>query len=252
VIRGIGSQGAIERLNLFKNQYHLPYLFIQEPKVNERRIDKFKRLLSFQHCAHNISNKIWIFWGDDYQLDILEDKEQHMLIHISQPHRLSSFHLTIVYAKCEETLRRELWDNLRATANNINGLWGVVSDFNIITKPEEKSGGRPFRYEESSDFVSCLTDCNLQDGGFLGSMFTWSDNRDPPNTIWKRLDRLVYNAEWFDEYGDTTLTHLSRTCSDHAPMLITYNNNNTNHVKYFKFLNIWTDHDDFLTIVQQA
>lgn len=83
-------------------------------------------------------------------------------------------------------------------------------------------------------------------------MFTKSDNSDPPNTIWKRLDRLVYNAEWFDEYRGTTVTHLSRTCSNHALMLITRNNNNTNHVKYFKLLNRWTDQDDFRTIVQQA
>lgn len=148
-IKGIGSQGAIERLNLFKNQNHSPYLFIQEPKVHESRIDKYKRLLTFQHCAHNIPNKIWIFCGDDYQLDILEDKEQHMLIHISQAHRLISFHLIIVYAKREETLKRELRDNLRTTTNNINGPCGVVGDFNVIIEPQEKSGGRPFRFEES-------------------------------------------------------------------------------------------------------
>lgn len=29
--------------------------------------------------------------------------------------------------------------------------------------------------------LSRLTDCHLQDGGYLGAPFTWSDNRDPPN-----------------------------------------------------------------------
>lgn len=42
---------------------NFPKLFIQEPMVNERKIDKFKRFLVFQHCAHNIFNKIWIFWS---------------------------------------------------------------------------------------------------------------------------------------------------------------------------------------------
>ncbi|XP_060181501.1 uncharacterized protein LOC132611106 [Lycium barbarum] len=112
-----------------------------------------------------------------------------------------SFHITIIYAKCDEPLRRGLWDDLRDTAGRITGSLGVVGGFNVITKPDEKTGGRPCRIEESLDFLACLSDCNLQDGGFLGSRFTWSDYRDPPNTIWKRLDNLVYNAKWFDSFG---------------------------------------------------
>ncbi|XP_060183056.1 uncharacterized protein LOC132613011 [Lycium barbarum] len=82
-------------------------------------------------------------------------------------------------------------------------------------------------------------------------MFTWCDNRDPPNTIWKRLDRLVYNSQWFDQFGGTTITHLSRSCSDHALLLITCKKENTDYISYFKFLNIWVEHDDFLRLVQQ-
>ncbi|KAG5592791.1 hypothetical protein H5410_043305 [Solanum commersonii] len=249
---GIGSHGAAERLKLFKQQYHLPYMFIQEPMVNARKIDRFKRILEHQHCAHNISNKIWIFWNNDHQIDILKDKDQHMLLHISKVQPIISFHISVVYAKCDEELRRELWDDLRDIANNVNGPWGVIGDFNVITKAEEKTGGRPYKAEESSDFLSCLTDYNLQDGGYLGSRFTWSDNRDPPNTIWKRLDRLAYNDQWFDVFGGTTVTHLSRTCSDHAPLMINCDTNSSNHIKYFKFLNVWTEHEEYLPIVQKA
>lgn len=132
------------------------------------------------------------------------------------------------------------------------GPWGVVGDFNVITSADKKIGGRPYKIEESFDFIAYLADGDLQDAGFLGSLFTWSDNRDPPNTIWKRLDRLVYNSEWFDQFGGTSVTHLSRSCSDHAPLLITCAPNNTEYIRYFRFLNIWADHDNFLEVVQQA
>ncbi|OIT27625.1 hypothetical protein A4A49_65972, partial [Nicotiana attenuata] len=163
------SQGATERLKLLKQQYRFPYMFIQEPMVRAKKIDSFKRKLGYQYCFHNCSNKIWIFWSSDYNLDILEDREQQVLVHITQNPGPVDFHLSVVYAKCDENLRRVLWDELRATADRIRGPWGVVGDFNVISEPEEKIGGRPFRIEESIDFISCLSDCDLQDGGFLGS-----------------------------------------------------------------------------------
>ncbi|XP_075076534.1 uncharacterized protein LOC142163173 [Nicotiana tabacum] len=83
-------------------------------------------------------------------------------------------------------------------------------------------------------------------------MYTWCDNRDPPNTIWKRLDRRAYNSEWFDSFGGTSVTHLSRSYSDHAPSLITCKANNVDFTRYFKFLNIWAEHKDFLDVVQHA
>ncbi|OIT24755.1 hypothetical protein A4A49_28383 [Nicotiana attenuata] len=163
-----------------------------------------------------------------------------------------SFFVTVVYAKCDEQLRNILWDDLRATASSINGPWGVVGDFNVISSGEEKIGGRDFRVEESLDFISCLSDCELQDGGYVGTSFTWSDNIDPPNTIWKRLDRLVYNTEWFDLFGGTSVTHMSRSCSDHSPLLIACGSNPPEQVRYFKFLNFWVDHEEYLNVIQQS
>lgn len=126
---------------------------------------------------------------------------------------------------------------------------GIVGDFNVITITEEKSGGRPCRIEESLHFLSCLSDCNVQGGVYVASRFTWSDNRDPPNTIWRRLDRLIFNAEWFDicwgYYSHPLVWNLLRSCSSsHA--------NQSGHIKYFKSLNIWTDYEDNLSIIQQA
>nr|XP_009803491.1 PREDICTED: uncharacterized protein LOC104248855 [Nicotiana sylvestris] len=51
---------------------------------------------------------------------------------------------------------------------------GVVGDFNVITNAEENKGRRPYKFEEIFDSISCLTDCNLQDAGFLASMYTWN------------------------------------------------------------------------------
>ncbi|KAG5570406.1 hypothetical protein H5410_060172 [Solanum commersonii] len=101
--------------------------------------------------------------------------------------------------------------------------------------------------------LTCVVaDQSNQDAGYLGSKFTWSDNRDPPNTIWKRRDRFAYNNHWFDVFNGTTITHLSRTCSNHAPLLINCSPVDVNFIKYFRFLNFWTENDGFLGVVQEA
>lgn len=122
----------------------------------------------------------------------------------------------------------------------------------LIIDAEETIRGRPYRIEESFDFVACLNGCDLQYGGYLGSKITWSDNRDPPNTMRKGLDRVTYNSQWFDTFSETTVTHLARTCSDHTPLLIRCIPDVTNHIKYLKFLNICTEHRDYLEVVQNA
>ncbi|XP_015168636.1 uncharacterized protein [Solanum tuberosum] len=113
-------------------------------------------------------------------------------------------------------------------------------------------GGRPFTLGESLDFLDCLSECGLQDAGYSGAKFTWCDNKDPPNTIWKRLDILVYNTNWFDDYNTTSVSYLSRTCSDHAPLLVNMNNIAPQCIKYFKFLNVCTEHESFLGTIQRC
>ena len=61
---------------------------------------------------------------------------------------------------------------------------------------------------------------------------------DTPNTIRKRLDRLLYYSLWYDMYIPTNVTHLCRMCSNHASLLIKMNDDTSPTYKYIKFLNI--------------
>uniref|UniRef100_M1BKT5 non-specific serine/threonine protein kinase n=1 Tax=Solanum tuberosum TaxID=4113 RepID=M1BKT5_SOLTU len=65
------------------------------------------------------------------------------------------FLLTVVYAKCTEALRMELWDDIRSLANNCLDPWGVIGDFNVIMGSEEKLGGRDHIFEESLEYLDC-------------------------------------------------------------------------------------------------
>lgn len=175
--------GSLERLNFMKQQYNLPMIILQEPMVGPEKIDVLRRKLGYNYCFKNIINKIWIFWSDQVNVNLVQDKEQQVLCKISSQYIPTHFYLTIVYAKCTEQERIELWDDLKSTATMMQEPWGVVGDFNSITCAEEKLGGRPFNLNNNLDFISCIDECGLQDAGFSGSIYTWCDHRDPPDTI---------------------------------------------------------------------
>ncbi|KAL3361773.1 hypothetical protein AABB24_014579 [Solanum stoloniferum] len=96
-----------------------------------------------------------------------------------------------------------------------------------------------------------MEEAGIQDAGFMGNNYTWCNNRDAPNTIWKRLDRVLYNSEWFDLFNKTVVNHLAIASSDHAPLLVDFTNRVEEFQKYFKFLNIWTEHPEFLEVVRK-
>lgn len=102
------------------------------------------------------------------------------------------------------------------------------------------------------DEASCIIEAGLEDVGYIGNPFTCCNNRGAPTTMWKRLDRMLFNIEWFDRFGSISVSHLVRACSDHLPLLIQSNNNTEAFVKYFRFLNLWTNHDHFMNEVRDA
>ncbi|XP_070040163.1 uncharacterized protein LOC142177349 [Nicotiana tabacum] len=85
---------------------------------------------------------------------------------------------------------------------------------------------------------------------YLGNVITWCNNMGAPNTIWKRLDMMVYNSQWYELYGRTTVTHPANTYSDHVPLLIQFSFIKKVNVRYFNFLNFWPDHEDFSNVVK--
>lgn len=190
-----------------------------------------------------------LFWTNDLNITILHDIEQHVTCYANHTNSGSNFHISLVYAKCRTILRRDLWEDLVSISNNSQRPWSIVGYFIVIAEVEEKLGGTLYRLEKSFEFLNFMEDSGVQDAGFVGNIFTWCNNRDAPNTIWKRLDRMLYNSKWFDQFTKTTVTHLARTCSNHVPLLIQLYGEVEEFKRYFKFLNTWTEHPQFLDTV---
>ncbi|XP_071912323.1 uncharacterized protein [Coffea arabica] len=159
--------------------------------------------------------------------------------------------VVFVHAACDRNSTAALWEDL-ASVCSADLPTVLVGDFNVVVTAEEKKGRRPFTPSEGEDFLNLIEHSELCDVGFSGSKYTWCNNRFGRSRVWKRLDRLLVNSEWEKLRVTTLVLHLSRTGSDHAPLLISSQPLHGTLPKSFHFLNTWGSHHQFLEVVQQA
>lgn len=98
--------------------------------------------------------------------------------------------------------------------------WLIMGDFNDISNTKEKFGGRHPDLNKMALFNDFLNTCNLIDLGFIGPLFTWSNNREHGKTIRTRIDRCHANSSWLNIFPNSIVSHLPRTHSDHCPILL--------------------------------
>jgi hypothetical protein len=69
-------------------------------------------------------------------------------------------------------------------------------------------------------FREALQDCSLNDLGYRGSLFTWTNCQEGDGLTKERLDRAVANREWCERYQNSDLWILAAQSSDHKPICL--------------------------------
>ncbi|KAG5629570.1 hypothetical protein H5410_001287 [Solanum commersonii] len=181
-----------------------------EPFQGPQELEQYKRKLGMENAYCNSSDKIWLFWVDDWKGEVVRDNGQHLTVKFSS----NSFEvlITTVYTRCATIKRLELWEELEAVAEENNHPWIV---------------------------------------GCTGSRFTWWNGRIERECIFKRLDRILGNQEFFNRLPTSAVQHLVRQGSDHAPLHLVCNSEEELVVKPFKFLNFWTKYLDFKKVIEE-
>ncbi|KAG5568244.1 hypothetical protein H5410_064739 [Solanum commersonii] len=141
-IRGINTQGVLERIKMLKRMHQLSIIAILEPFSDAIQIQSFKNQLAMEHAVSNRNGKIWLFWNKDIDCVVIEEDDQQITCDISHNEIQTHFTITFVYAKCKDQLRRPLWDIMLFHVTKAETA-KAHSDYNVITSIEEKLGGIP-------------------------------------------------------------------------------------------------------------
>lgn len=83
----------------------------------------------------------------------MENYQQKIIMMLDLADLNKTILVTIVYAKCFFLDKLQIWDNIYGPAYNINLLWLVGGDFNVIMHDEEKLEGFPAYPSEYEDFA---------------------------------------------------------------------------------------------------
>ncbi|KAI0511114.1 hypothetical protein KFK09_011737 [Dendrobium nobile] len=188
----------------------------------------------------NVEEEIFV---QSFSIDIISDFPQ--VVHVNVNFNHISVYASFVYASCTRTGRKILWELLHDFCSTISAPWLVGGDFNCITNNSERIGGNSPHLLAMEDFNDMILNCNLHDIGFLGNNFTW--NR---GTMWQRLDRILFNDRWISTFHNTHIEHLSRTLSDHSPLLLNVSTNSNAVSQPFRFQNMWLLDDRLENIIR--
>ena len=96
--------------------------------------------------------------------------------------------------------------------------WICVGDFKEIIKVEEKVGGVLRRERLMIVFREALDFCGFR--GFVGSPFTWYNNRIDEMVTWIRLDRGVAIPSRSQLIPTVRVHHVEGSLSDHCLLWI--------------------------------
>ncbi|XP_073138456.1 uncharacterized protein [Henckelia pumila] len=178
-------------------------------------------------------------------VSVVVDHEQFIHVKLSFGLFPIDIYVSVVYAKCNRTERRDLWDGLLDCIPRDGCLWVVGGDFfYIITDPVEHSRGVVNCPGAMADFSDFIISAGLSDADFVGAKFTWTNN-----SIWKRLDRVLLSSNWAEFFNSFKLEHLHRGSSDHCPLQISapfFPRKSGS----FRFQDMWFSHQGFMQTVR--
>ncbi|XP_071902066.1 uncharacterized protein [Coffea arabica] len=100
-----------------------------------------------------------------------------------------------------------------------------------------------------NDFTDCISSSGLKPVTATGSRFTWTGIHQGRH-VWKRLDRVLMNAAWQQQFPNTILHYLNRVTSDHSPLLVNNANDRARGRGSFKFQHMWIRHSNFLNVAK--
>lgn len=192
--------------------------------------------------------KIWVVWHRSVKVNIIKKSLQMITCEVLLPDATSWILVSVVYASNFVDLRKDLWQEIKDTSDycpTTDTPWMVMGDFNQIRHPMEHSTVANENVDRKTrDFRDCLLHSGLDDLIYRGSLFTWW-NKNPLNSIAKKLDRVLVNIVWASSSPSSYAKFGDRDFSDHASCGVVLQLDSVARKSPFKFYNFFLENEDF-------
>lgn len=222
-VRGLGNTRTFLALKDILREHKPHILFICETKLRPVQMTSRSKELGFDNCfnvsRNGMGGGLALMWSNDVDVNIVSYSNHHIDTVVKSAKGLK-WRCTGIYGHPEGPQKKHTWTLLRRLAGLFSFPWLCFGDFNEILNLNEKLGGRERNMSMVANFKEAVNDCNLEDLGYRGYPFTWSNRRFGPHFVEERLDRFLGSKDWRSSSFDLIATNLNAWGSDHTPIML--------------------------------
>ncbi|XP_060190867.1 uncharacterized protein LOC132620191 [Lycium barbarum] len=255
-IRGTNKRLKQKELVTFIKENNVKLVGLVETRVKKNNVAFITdRIAPGWQAEYNydyaVNGRLWVLWDTNvYEVTPLAKEAQYIHCAVKGKQIKVECHMTVVYGYNTVELRKPLWTHHQTLSGNTP--WIIWGDFNAILTSQDKLNGASVTSHDIKDFADCVQALNINELMWIGEYYTWSNKQRGANRVYNRIDRAFGNDEWMLQYGQLDVDYGLPHISDHAPMIITLKDDEPCIKIPFKFFNVWADHDQFLTLVDEA
>ncbi|GJS48187.1 RNA-directed DNA polymerase, eukaryota, reverse transcriptase zinc-binding domain protein [Tanacetum coccineum] len=229
-IEGVDAGQKEVKEFIFKE--NLSICVVLETHLKESKAGKIGNLVfgNWQWCSNaqysTNSCRILVGWNpNEVSLMIVHSSKQSILCIVESLQKNVKFFCSFIYA---------------------------MGDFNVTLKTSEHSASGSFMSNDMLDFNECANNIEVEDICSSGFYFTWTKSlKNPNSSIMKKLDRIMINEEFIQQFQSAYGIFLPYVISNHSPAVITILEGLQKKRRSFKFINYIADKDDFADCVRK-
>ncbi|XP_057803315.1 uncharacterized protein LOC131018618 [Salvia miltiorrhiza] len=200
-----------------------------------------------QNQRTDMCSNIWIFANPNLTFQIIFSSDQTVIIDCIW--QGFDYRVAFVHGANSHQMRRQMWIDL---LGYLNEYYVIIGDFNAVKGAHERISTCMPAAAACKDFCDFIDYSGLVESPTTGLRFTWSGRRFMPSHVESILDRAFYTASFADHWQSVHTHVFPRITSDHSPIALMCQQTNNIQRRFFKFLNMWTEHPEFSDLVTSS
>ncbi|XP_020673576.1 uncharacterized protein LOC110093128 [Dendrobium catenatum] len=203
----------------------------------------------FHVPSDGLSGGLLVLWKANFvRFHIVEFCSQFILGDLDIPNK-GILSIASIYGKKDVYKRRRIWERLEVhSSKDLPMVLG--GDFNCILSKDDKREGKRFLFSLGpKEMKSFLAVNDFHEVGFVGSKFTWCNNKKGGDRILERLDRCFLNSVALNSPHRLLVRHLARISSDHCPVVLNLMVQNSAK-KFLRFEEVWASNKASMAVIK--
>nr|GMC90702.1 uncharacterized protein LOC109162712 [Ipomoea batatas] len=156
-------------------------------------------------------------WKKTPMLNIIFYSVHHIDASVSHIEWGKPLRFTGFYDEPDRSNRHKGWKLLKNLSSQNRLPWVIISDFNDVLNLSEKSDITPQPRWLIKGFKDVIDSSDLTKFHFIGHQFTWEKSRGKLGWIQAKLDRILVNDLWREDFGEAHASSIITSRRDHPP-----------------------------------